>query len=192
MSRRNKHEHTKAGGLTLVIIGLCLIVPQFVQSGFNAFAGKGMALGGMICVGLGLLSLGQSLFQTTKLPKKEVMRLAEERNGILTLSEITTALDIEPDVAKRTLQALSKDGIASQRWQEFRQNLWEFPDYIKLPIAETLNLAKSKGGRITLKDLLVQGHSVDIAQQTLDTLSQKGLAQQDPASTSPSLILESQ
>ena len=155
------------------------------------FAG-GMALGGLFCVGLGFLGLVQTFLHARQLPKKEVMRLAQARQGLLSLSEIATALDIDPDLAKRTLQALSKAGIATQRWQEFRKNIWEFPDYMTLPISESIELAKSKGGRLTVQDLLNSGHSPETARQTFQTLSEKGLAQPDPASSSSALIVTTQ
>jgi hypothetical protein len=125
-------------------------------------------------------------------PTSEVLKLAQSRNGLLTLSEIATALDIEPALALRTLKHLRKLGVATQRWEELRKNLWEFPDYVQLPISQTLDLAKTHGGRVSLRDLVASGHSLDIASQTFDTLSEKGLAQQDPASGERTLIVQSQ
>jgi hypothetical protein len=187
MGRKRKSD--KAGGFTLLVIGLCLLAPSLIHSGLGGIANGGMALGGLICMGLGAIELGQTLVRKRQLPKKEVMRLAEQRNGLLTLSEITTALDIDPDVANRTLQALSKSGIASQRWAEYRKNLWEFPDYMALPLSESIELAKAKGGRLSYDDLVASGHSPKIARETLDALSDKGLAQQDPASSGTRAVI---
>jgi hypothetical protein len=125
-------------------------------------------------------------------PSNEILRLAQAHNGLLTLSEIATTLDIDPAQALRTLRHLQKLGVATQRWEELRKNLWEFPDYIQLPISQTLDLAKSHGGRVTLRDLVASGHSLDIASQTFDTLSEKGLAQQDPAAGDRTLIVQVQ
>jgi hypothetical protein len=125
-------------------------------------------------------------------PSTEILRLAQAHNGLLTLSEIATTLDIDPALALRTLKHLQKLGVAAQRWEELRKNLWEFPDYIQLPISQALDLAKAKGGRVTLRDLVASGHSLDIASQTFDTLSEKGLAQQDPAAGDRTLIVQVQ
>ncbi|HVT79955.1 MAG TPA: hypothetical protein VHM90_04805 [Phycisphaerae bacterium] len=176
MAEQHHSNQQKAGGATVLIVGLCLIGYGTLHNGTG-----GMAFAGYICIGVGLLGLAQTFLKSRQLPKKELMRLAEQRKGILTLSEIATALNIEPEIARRTLQALAKDGIAIQRWEEFRKNLWEFPDYMKLPITESIELAKAKGGRLSMQDLLNSGHSADVARQTLDTLSDKGLAHQDPA-----------
>ena len=131
-------------------------------------------------------------FRSMELPKKEILQLAETHHGILSLSEISTALAIDPDLALRTLLLLQRLGVANPRWQELQKNLWEFPDYLKLPIAETIDLAKKHGGRLSLKDLISAGHSVDVAQQTFDAMSEKGLAQKDPATPDGTLILETQ
>ena len=169
------------GGLTLLIVGNLPSRPQLLHSGVAGLQ-KGTALAGLICAGLGVFALLRALpFAKIHSPKKEVHALAESRSSILTLSETATALDIDPTLAEKTLKALSKMGIATQRWQDYRKNVWEFPDYIQLPIAQTLDLAKKKGGRISLNDLVASGQSIETATQTLDTLSErKGLAQQDP------------
>jgi hypothetical protein len=133
-----------------------------------------------LLIGAGFLCGGVfGLWLSRQLPIKEIMQLAESKNGLLTLSEITTTLDIDPGLASRALKKLQALKIASPRWQEIRKNLWEFPDYVQLPLEQTLQLAQKAGGRVTLKDLLAQGHSLDTAQQTLDTLSREGLANPD-------------
>lgn len=121
-------------------------------------------------------------YLSLELPKKEILQLAQARNGLLTVSEIATALAIDPDLALNTLRHLQRIGVASPRWEELQRNLWEFPDYVKLPIAETIDLARARGGRVSMRDLLAQGHTPDIARQTIDALSDKGLAQPDTAS----------
>ena len=131
-------------------------------------------------------------FIPTPKPTSEILRLAQSRNGLLTLSEIAITLDIDPALALRTLKHLQKLGIATQRWEELRKNLWEFPDYVQLPISQTLDMAKSNGGRISLRDLIASGHSLDIASQTFDALAENGLAQQDPAAGERTLIVQSQ
>jgi hypothetical protein len=118
------------------------------------------------------------------------MRFAELRNGVISVGELCSAAGIDPGLAIKTLKRLQKLGVASPRWQEIRKNIWEFPDYMHLPIAQTLQLAQSNGGRISVKDILAQGHSLDVAVQTLDTLAEKGLAMQDPAAPERTVILQ--
>jgi hypothetical protein len=183
--------------LSLFAVGGALVVVSFAHHGKSD---DGLLLAGLLCIGIGFARLltdapyllARLPLPWKPLPKKEVMKLAEARNGILTLSETATALDIDPALADKTLKALSKMGIATQRWQDYRKNVWEFPDYIHLPIAQTLDLAKKKGGRISLNDLVASGHSIETATQTLDTLSEKGLAQQDPTTPSRTVILNTQ
>jgi len=192
MEGKKQSRNERAGGGTLVIVGLCLLAPSLLHNGFSAVPSGGMALGGMICLGLGIISISKSFFHSRQLPKQEVMRLAEERQGLLTLSEIATALDLDPEIVRRTLKELSKAGIATQRWQEFRKNLWEFPDYMKLPISESIELAKAKGGKRAIDDLVAAGRSREIARQTLDTLSDKGLAQPNPSAGPGEVIVTTQ
>jgi hypothetical protein len=147
-----------------------------------AFMWEGGAGALFLLIGIGFLCGGTFGFLLSRqLPVKEIMQLAESRNGLLTLSEITTTLDIDPALAARALKKLQALKIASPRWQEIRKNLWEFPDYVQLPLEESLELAEKSGGRVTLKDLVSQGYSVDTAQQTLNTLSREGLARPDAA-----------
>jgi hypothetical protein len=127
-------------------------------------------------------------YLSMELPSKEVMQMAEDRKGLLTVGEIATALAINPDLALRTLHHLQRIGVAAPRWQELQKNLWEFPDYIQLPISQAIDLARQQGGRLTLQDLVASGHSVEIAQQTFDVIQEKGLARQQPTD-SLSLLL---
>jgi hypothetical protein len=156
----------------LLIIGFTLSIIPFRS---NSPAPLFLVIG--VCF-LGGSALG--VFLSQQLPTKEIMLLAQSRNGLLTLSEITTTLDIDPALAARALKKLQKLQIASPRWQDYRKNLWEFPDYVQLPLEQSIELARQSGGRLTLKALLAQGHSLDTAQQTLDTLSREGLAQPEP------------
>lgn len=190
MGHKNEDpQKQKGGGLTLTIVGLALLVPPFLHSGLDAVARGGIGIGGFICLGLGVTTLARAYFSARQLPKKEILRLAEARKGLLTVSEIATALDLEPGLALKTLQALSKDGIATQRWTEVRKNLWEFPDYLTLPIPESIELAKANGGRLTLEALVASGHSEKTARDTFDALSEKGLAHSDPAPGAPAIIV---
>ena len=194
---RKDKTKSRAAGSSLLVTGLALLA--FAYFGHHGSAPGGVLIAGLICVGMGgfafASTLGTKFSKSRYLPKKEIMRLAEQRKGMLTVSEITTALDIDPNVVLKTLQALAKDGIATQRWAEFRKNLWEFPDYLTLPIPESIELAKAKGGRLTLNDLVASGHSAETARQTLDVLNSKGLAQEDPANSSasdPAIIVTTQ
>ncbi|MGN6366729.1 MAG: hypothetical protein ACTHN5_00430 [Phycisphaerae bacterium] len=186
----------KNSALGLLAVGAALSIASLTSHSHDA---QGLLLGGLICLAIGaarLITQAPTLLARLPLPqplpKKEVMKLAESKNGILTLSETATALDIDPALAEKTLKALSKLGIATHRWQDYRKNVWEFPDYIKLPLAQTLDLAKQNGGRISLNDLVASGQSIETATQTLDTLSEKGLAQQDPTTPSRAVLLNTQ
>lgn len=137
MGRNNSQLASRHGsfkdtpGAVLVIIGACLLFFALIEGNFrhDDFA---PIVGGAICFGIG----AGKIINARRLPKVQIMRLAESRDGLLSLSEITTALDIDPDIAIRTLKALAKAGIARQRWQEVQKNLWEFPDYMKSPPPE--------------------------------------------------------
>jgi hypothetical protein len=190
MARKTNSRSDLASGFIVLAVGIALIAPSIFE-GHWGVNGR-IAIGGLIISAVGLIRIGEAFLRTRRLPKKEVMRLAEQRGGLLTVSEITTALDLDPALAKKTLEALSKDGLASIRWQEYRKNLWEFPDYMTLPISESIELAKNKGGRLSENDLVATGHSRTIARQTLDALADKGLAQPDPAAPSSTLIVTTQ
>src|SRR4051812_25079210 len=85
-----------------------LIYPLFWGGGFAA---------------LGLLAYAAS----RKAPAKETLHLAQSRQGVLTLPEVSTALDIDPQLAAKALSQLQKLKIATPRWQDIRRNIWEFP-----------------------------------------------------------------
>ena len=143
--------------------------------------------------GSGFLTLAALLFAASrKAPSKEVLLLAQSKKGLLTLSEITTTLDIDPNLAARALRQLQKHKIASPRWQEIRKNLWEFPDYQDLPLDQTLELAQARGGRLTVDDLTAAGQSRETAKQTLATLTSAGLVKEDPAAPAPAVLLQPQ
>jgi hypothetical protein len=178
-------------GILLLILGLLVLLIGF-QGPFReslripaGIFGGGSALLGFLTV-----------YFATRPPTTEIMHLARENHGLLTLSEIVTTLNISPKRAIRSLRILQAHGIASQRWQEFRKNLWEFPDYMTLPLFESIELAKTQGGRLTAVDLTASGHSREIARQTMVTLREKGLAQPDPDApanaTAPDLIVTTQ
>jgi hypothetical protein len=69
-----------------------------------------------------------------------------------------------------------------------QKNLWEFPDYVKLPISQVIDLAQKQGGRVTLQDLVASGYSLDVAQQTFDAIQQKGLARRPDADRASILL----
>jgi hypothetical protein len=156
--------------------GALLMVLDFSVRISRAAKGELAVLCGLI-MGIGLFFYYRSL----ELPQKEIIQLAESKGGVLSLSEISTALAIEPAIALRTLLRLQRLGVATPRWADLQKNLWEFPDYTKLPIAETIDLARERGGKISLHDLVAGGHSPEVARQTFDTLSEKGLARQQGA-----------
>jgi hypothetical protein len=149
-----------------------------------------------ILLGAGGILLSLLLFFfASRPPTDAIMQLAKENHGILTLSEIITTLRISPKRAHKALRILQSHGIASPRWQEIRKNIWEFPDYMTLPLSESLELAKTNGGTLTLEALTAAGHTTETARQTLDALHQTGLAHPDPAaatSAQPALIVTTQ
>jgi hypothetical protein len=159
------------GGAGLMTVSLFTRLPVMVKGEFAAVW--------LFVMGIG----GYFYFRSMELPVKEIMQLAEDKGGVLTLSEICTALGVDPDVALRALVHLQRVGVAAPRWQEIQKNLWEFPDAIKLPIGEAIDLAKEGGGRVTIRDLVAAGHSVEVAEQTFDAIAEKGLAQQETGSS---------
>jgi hypothetical protein len=165
---------------------------------FCGLAGIGIAGGDealFVLGGIGASFLAPAIYcwnRTCQPPTREIMQLAKARHGLLTISEITSELDIDPHLARRGLEQLQKLKIASIRWQEVQKNLWEFPDYLTLPIPETIELAKARGGRVTVQDLLASGQSLQTANDTLNALSEAGLAHQDPAAAGRAVIVTTQ
>lgn len=96
----------------------------------SSYARLEVALPCVLALTLGLLLYTRSF----QLPTKELLRLAQARSGLLTLSDIATTLDIEPRIALRTLRKLQRLGLVSPRWSEPHRNLWEFHDYVQLPM----------------------------------------------------------
>jgi hypothetical protein len=184
-SRRLRRLKTAAAALFFAGAGMLVI--DFTTKFPTAQKGEFAALW-LVAIAVS----GYLYYRSMELPATEVLQLAEAKGGLLTLSEIATALNIDPALALRTLQYLQSTGVAAPHWQELQKNLWQFPDYLKLPLAQSLDFAKANGGRVSLKDLLAQGHSVDTAMQTFQTLTDKGLAQADPASPTPSVIIATQ
>ena len=167
-------------GAVMLVVDFTTKFPTVEKGEFAAVWLVAMAIGGFL------------YYRSMELPAKEVLALAESHNGLVTVGELSTALEIDPAVVLRTLGYLQKMGLASQRWGELQRNLWEFPDYVKLPIAETIDLARENKGRVTLGQLVARGLSLDVAQQTLDTLADKGLGQPDAAAPERTLILKTQ
>src|SRR5262249_20824135 len=77
-------------GFVVLAGGLALLPPSMFEGRWGV-NGK-VAIGGLIVSAVGLIRVGEAFFRTRRLPKKEVMQLAQERQGLLTLSEITTPL----------------------------------------------------------------------------------------------------
>jgi len=175
-------------GCMLTAVSVLIFVPVFTDhdSTFDDRAAVSTLCSLFVAAGITFL------FLAAKTPTADILRLAQSKKGVLTLGEIITTLDVSPGRALRALKQLQKVGLANPRWQELQKNIWEFPDYQELPLQETLDLAHKKGGRVSLKDLLAAGHSLDTAQQTLQTLTDKGLACQDPAAAAPTFVLAAQ
>src|SRR5947208_14415412 len=121
MSRKHKSRSDLASGFIILAVGLALLVSNIAKTGLPGVAKGGMALGGLIVLTVGIVQITEALLRARQLPKKQILKLAQSRQGLLTLGEITTALDIDPALVKKTLEALSKDGLASIRWQEYRK-----------------------------------------------------------------------
>jgi len=167
--RRVRRRLTIAG--TLFIGGALLLVVDYTTQWPTAEKGEFAA------VWLFAMAVGAYFYvRSMELPVKEIMQLAETKGGVLTLSEICTAVSVNPDVALKTLGYLQRLNVAAPRWEELQKNLWEFPDVVKLPIAQAIEMAKKSGGKLRLQDLVASGHSLEVAEQTFDALAEKGLA----------------
>jgi hypothetical protein len=164
-------------GMAFVSIGVFMLLMDVLAVDSDGKAPVAIIFGLMLAAGIVLSYLG--FF--ADLPTQELMLFAKSRGGLVTLSEIATEMEIDPHMALRTLKSLQKIGVARQRWQEIHRNVWEFPDYLEVPMSEALDVAQKNGGQVALKDLLAQGLSQETAQQALDVLREKGLAQQQTA-----------
>jgi len=98
------------------------------------------------------------------------------------------ALDVI--LAGKTLAQLQKLKLAVPRWQEFRRNIWEFPDYMDLPIAPSPELAEND----TLSPEKHPPTSPDRqpAHPALNALTHQDLAPQPPSQAVPAMIATSQ
>jgi len=114
-------------------------IPRDDPSYLDIVRGRESELMYFLLWGSGFTAVGALFYwRSRKLPGKEILLLAESRGGLLTLPEVSTTLDIDPGLAASALKELQKLHIACPRWQELRKNLWEFPDYMTLPIAESV------------------------------------------------------
>jgi hypothetical protein len=120
-------------------------------------------------------------FRSMELPMKEIMQLAEQHDGLLTVTEIATAMSISPDVVVRTLRQLQARGLARVSLRSLDRNLWEFPDSTRLPITQALKIAEENGGYLTMADLINAGITLETAQQTMAVLEAKGILKQPPS-----------
>ncbi|HUO07827.1 MAG TPA: hypothetical protein VM008_05980 [Phycisphaerae bacterium] len=164
------------GGALMLVVDFTTKLPTPEKGEFAFVWLFAMGLGGFI------------YYLSMELPTKEIMRVAKENNGLVCVGEIATTLDITPDLALRALRHLQRIGIAQPRWEELQKNLWEFPDYMQLPIADAIDLARKHGGKLTLQDLVASGHTLEVAQQTFETIQQKGLGR-DQGGETPAIIL---
>jgi hypothetical protein len=182
-ARRVRRRATAAACLFLG--GTLMLLVDFTTS-FPTEAKGEFAAVWLFSIALGVFFYVLSL----ELPRAEVMQVAQERGGLVTEGELATALGVGPEVIRRTLTYLQRLGIACPQWTELRRNLWEFSDYIKLPMREAITMAKAKGGRVTVADLLAQGHSLDIAEETVETLAEKGLGRGEGTGEGRGVVLE--
>lgn len=155
----------------LFVVGAVITAGVFL-SRLPIFAKGEAALVGLVIMGVS----AYFWFRAMELPTREIMQLAADRRGLLTVTEITTALNADPDRVMRALRYLRDRGLARVSWQDLDKNLWEFPDCLQLPVPEAIAMAQANGGRLSLRDLLARGHTMEIAQQTMHTLAEKGLA----------------
>ena len=83
-----------------------------------------------------LFGMGVGVFfyyRSLELPMKELVAFAQAHNGVLTVSEICTGLNISPELAVRTLKRLHAAGLAQPNWSNLDKNQWEFPDILPKP-----------------------------------------------------------
>ena len=86
-------------------------------------------------------------------------------------------------------QVLTFDA-AVPRWQEFRRNIWEFPDYMDLPIAPSPELAEND----TRSPEKHPPTSADrqTALPALNALDHNDIASEAPSNAAPAMIATSQ
>lgn len=113
--------------------------------------------------------------RSLELPVREIMQLASSHEGILTLTEISTQLEISPDLAMRTLRYLQQRNLARPSLQMVEKNLWEFPDCLKLPLDRAAELAQRQEGKLTLEQLMATGVSLEDAERTMEVLRARGM-----------------
>jgi hypothetical protein len=145
----------RAESLFNLFFAICVLAVAFVMQR------AGVAV---LFVGFGVCFLTASavcFWLSRQLPIRDILQFAQAKHGLATLSEITTALDVDPALVVRTLRKLQALGMASPQWQEFRKNLWEFPDYLPHALDGLMAKAQESGGRVTLQDLLAAGNPAD-------------------------------
>ncbi len=158
------------GGLGLAILDLTIKMPLTEKRALLLPAFFVTALGGYL------------YFRSTRLPLTEVLELAKQHKGQLTLTDIATGLGVDVDTAQRCINKLRSQGLARSAIS-VEKNLFIFPDCYNLPEAEVLALAQ-KLPIVTLA-VICEGLKIDetLARETLDKLVRSGrLIEQDTSS----------
>lgn len=167
-ARRVKRRAMWAGALFFG--GAAMLLVDFTTR-FPTTAKGEFAILWAFAMGLGLFFWYLSM----ELPVREILRLAELRDGLLTLTEISTELNVTPGVALKALRHLQAHGLARVSWQTLEKNLYEFPDATDLPLGLAAELAQTANGQLTEAKLVERGVSARLAQQTIQALGQRGL-----------------
>jgi hypothetical protein len=153
-------------GAVMLVVDFTTRFPTTIKGEYAIFWAAAMILGIFL------------YYRSLELPVREVLQLAQSHDGMLTLTEIATELDVSPDVAIRTLRFLAARNLARPSLQQIEKNLWEFPDCLKLPLAQAMDLAKENDGKLDLQQLMATGVSLESAQQTIDVMKARGFLRQ--------------
>mgnify|MGYP001598852433 FL=1 len=169
---------TFGGSAFMMVVDFTTDFPTAGKGRFAAIWAFGLALGAFF------------YYLSLELPRAEILQVAQDRGGVVSEGELATSLGVGPEIIKRTLAYLQQLGLACPKWQELEKNLWEFPDYVKLPMGQAIEIARKQGGRVSVADLLGSGHSLDVAEETLETLASKGLGRGEGTGDARAVVLE--
>ncbi len=150
------------GGLAFMVLDLTTVWPT---------TEKGAFLGPTLVV----IAVGAALYLASrKLPLAEVLDLARERRGRLTLSEITSELQIDLRTAELCIEVLRRKKLV-RSGMAIQQDVLIFPDSYALPEAEALAVAQKHGGTLTVA-LVREELRLDqaAAEETLRSLEMQG------------------
>lgn len=151
------------GGALMLLVDFTTKLPTVEKGEFAVLWLALMAVGGIF------------YWRSLELPAREILQLAQDNSGLMTVTEITTKLQVSPDLVLRTLRFLATRNLARPSLHEVEKNLWEFPDAMKLPITQAMDLARSNEGHLDVRQIIDLGISPDSAEQTMHVLRTRRL-----------------